>query len=270
MLTEGVLLSQQVMMRLTEVATLGHTTFLEAHQRCGRVLNITVTSHGRHGKPITLNYITAPNVLIHSAVVASATLPGVMHPARLLAKSKTGEIYDYQQLGECWADGSLHIDIPREDISKLFNVKFFIVSQTNPHVLPFIFQNSGSAGEPALAEYSGGLRGGLLFNFLELLLKMDMKKWLQLLYAMDLTPSVGGIDMRKVWLQRFFGTVTVCPKLDWTLLWGYMMLFADPSRKDMEVYFAYGKRLTYPKLSMILRRTRVQRALEASCFQKHR
>jgi TAG lipase/steryl ester hydrolase/phospholipase A2/LPA acyltransferase len=196
-------------------------------------------------------------------VVASATLPGALKPAKLLAKSKDGDIYEYESLGDCWADGSLHADIPKQDISKMFNVKYFIVSQTNPHVIPFIFQNNGSAGEPPLPQYSGGLRGGLLFNFLEMLLKMDMKKWLRLLHAIDLTPSIGGIDLRKIYLQQFLGTVTVCPKIDWTLLWGYIMLFADPSRKDMETYFSYGERLTYPKLNMILHHTRIQKTAEA-------
>jgi predicted acylesterase/phospholipase RssA len=37
-----------------------------------------------------------------------------------------------------WKDGSLHADIPISRISELFNVNHFIVSQTNPHAIPFM------------------------------------------------------------------------------------------------------------------------------------
>jgi hypothetical protein len=74
LITQGVLLDSKNMMRLEEAATFGHTTFLEAYQRCGRILNITVTTHGRHGKPFTLNYLTSPDVLIYSAGKVNAFL----------------------------------------------------------------------------------------------------------------------------------------------------------------------------------------------------
>ena len=37
-----------------------------------------------------------------------------------------------------WKDGSLHADLPITRISELFNVNHFIVSQTNPHAIPFM------------------------------------------------------------------------------------------------------------------------------------
>jgi len=37
-----------------------------------------------------------------------------------------------------WVDGSVHQDLPMNRLAELFNVNHFIVSQTNPHVLPFL------------------------------------------------------------------------------------------------------------------------------------
>ena len=35
-----------------------------------------------------------------------------------------------------WADGSLEEDLPMRTLSEMFNVNYFLVSQTNPHIVP--------------------------------------------------------------------------------------------------------------------------------------
>ena len=47
---------------------IGDVTFLEAFNRTRRILNITVSSSTNFEMPRLLNYLTAPNVLIWSAV----------------------------------------------------------------------------------------------------------------------------------------------------------------------------------------------------------
>jgi TAG lipase/steryl ester hydrolase/phospholipase A2/LPA acyltransferase len=49
-------------------AWLGDMTFQEAYNRTRRILNICVSSAGMYELPRLLNYISAPNVLIWSAV----------------------------------------------------------------------------------------------------------------------------------------------------------------------------------------------------------
>lgn len=53
---------------------LGDLTFQEAYNRTRRILNICVSSAGLYELPRLLNYVTAPNVLIWSAVYVSRTL----------------------------------------------------------------------------------------------------------------------------------------------------------------------------------------------------
>lgn len=35
-----------------------------------------------------------------------------------------------------WRDGSLEEDLPMRSLSETFNVNYFLVSQTNPHIVP--------------------------------------------------------------------------------------------------------------------------------------
>ena len=47
-------------------------TFEEAYRKTGRILCITLSSTTKKAPPVLVNYITAPNVTIASAVIASA------------------------------------------------------------------------------------------------------------------------------------------------------------------------------------------------------
>jgi predicted acylesterase/phospholipase RssA len=57
--------------------TRGSLTFLEAYERTGRILNISVIPHDPHSPPKLLNYLTAPHCVITTAIIASAAVPGV-------------------------------------------------------------------------------------------------------------------------------------------------------------------------------------------------
>jgi TAG lipase/steryl ester hydrolase/phospholipase A2/LPA acyltransferase len=75
---------------------------------------------------------------------ASCSVPGVFTPASLLAKdAKTGIATPWNQSPQRWVDGSIEGDIPTTRISEMFNVNHFIVSQVNPHVVPFLVEEQG-------------------------------------------------------------------------------------------------------------------------------
>lgn len=59
---------------------LGDLTFLEAYEKTGRVLNVVVCSANADEPPRVLNYLTAPQVLVWSAVAASSAFPGLFPP----------------------------------------------------------------------------------------------------------------------------------------------------------------------------------------------
>jgi len=115
----------------------GDFTFQEAFDRTGRILNVTVTPNNASDPPRLLNYLTAPHVLVWSAAVASSSLPGVFESNRLLVKDADGTVRYECAEGARFSDGSMEQDLPMQQLSEMFNVNHFIISQANPHAVMF-------------------------------------------------------------------------------------------------------------------------------------
>jgi TAG lipase / steryl ester hydrolase / phospholipase A2 / LPA acyltransferase len=125
-------------------ASLGDFTFKEAYDRTGRILNISVCPADTNEAPRLLNYLTAPSVLIWSAVAASSAFPGLFPSQKLYTKTDVGDLRSISKhdiidsYGRNWKDGSLELDLPVTSLSELFNCNYFIVSQCNPVVIPLL------------------------------------------------------------------------------------------------------------------------------------
>lgn len=91
--------------------TNGDMTFEEAYQRTGRTFCITISSTSKKAPPVLLNHLSAPNVVIASAVIASAAVPGFVPPVRLRYKDSKGVIRNYGKNGEAFFDGSIRSDV---------------------------------------------------------------------------------------------------------------------------------------------------------------
>ena len=91
--------------------TNGDMTFEEAYQRTGRVFCITLSSTSKKAPPVLLNHLSAPNVVIASAVMASAAVPGFIPPVKLRCKDSKGVVRDYGKKGEVFFDGSIKSDV---------------------------------------------------------------------------------------------------------------------------------------------------------------
>lgn len=148
-MTQGAVHDIRRLQRLLRDMT-GNLTFQEAYDMTGRILSITVCSPRKHEPLRCLNYLMAPHVVIWSAVTASCAFPGLFEAQQLMAKDIRGEIVPFhapflevpeQACGNSvrrWRDGSLESDLPMIQLKELFNVNHFIVSQANPHILPFL------------------------------------------------------------------------------------------------------------------------------------
>lgn len=111
-------------------------TFLEAYKRSGRRLAITVCAKGKRAPPVLLTHLTSPHVLVASAIVATAGVPGLIKPTVLLEKDpETGKVAP-QAGGEAYIDGSIVHDIPTIGLKETFNARFVVASQVNPHIHP--------------------------------------------------------------------------------------------------------------------------------------
>ena len=81
-------------------------TFEEAYKKTGRILCITLSATTKKAPPVLINYISAPNVTINSAVVASAAVPGFIKPVILQIKNSDGVVRNQSQ-NYSYCDGSI-------------------------------------------------------------------------------------------------------------------------------------------------------------------
>jgi TAG lipase/steryl ester hydrolase/phospholipase A2/LPA acyltransferase len=134
------------------------------------VLNVSVTAADTNEPPRLLNYLTAPHVVIWSAVACSSAFPRLHHPQELLARNAAGNLVSFSseavgggEGSRQWRDGSLEEDLPMRGLSEMFSVNHFIVSQTNPHIVPFLNlkRHLGTAGAVAESEFKHRWAGTL-------------------------------------------------------------------------------------------------------------
>jgi predicted acylesterase/phospholipase RssA len=239
--------------------TRGSMTFREAYQRTGRILNVSCVPSDPHSPTILANYLTSPDCVIWSAVLASAAVPGILNPVVLMKKSKDGTLEPYS-FGHKWKDGSLRTDIPLKALNLHFNVNFSIVSQVNPHVNLFFFSSRGTVGRPVTHRRGRGWRGGFLGSATEQYLKLDLTKWLKVLRHLELLPRPLGQDWSNIWLQRFNGTITIWPK---SIPSDFYYILSDPTPQRLANMIRVGQLSTWPKLKFIANRMKIERLIEA-------
>lgn len=236
----------------------GSLTFLEAYHRTGRILNVSCVPSDPHSPTILANYLTAPDCVIWSTVLASAAVPGILNPIVLMRKTKAGTLEPYS-FGHKWKDGSLRTDIPLKALNLHFNVNFSIVSQVNPHINLFFFSSRGSVGRPVTHRRGRGWRGGFLGSATEQYLKLDMTKWLKVLRHLELLPRPLGQDWSELWLQRFSGTITIWPRSRVSDFWH---ILSDPSMQRLGHMIRIGQLAAWPKLQFVSNRMKIERVVE--------
>ncbi|KAF7799125.1 hypothetical protein EIP86_010355 [Pleurotus ostreatoroseus] len=237
--------------------TRGSMTFKEAYLRTGRILNVSVIPADRHSPTKLLNYLTAPDTVIWSALLASAAVPGILNPVVLMQKLKDGSVIPWNW-GSKFKDGSLRVDIPVQSLNLYFNVTHPIVSQVNPHVHLFFFAPRGSAGKPVATRKSKGWRGNFLLSAAEQWLKLELTKNFKVIRDLDLLPPILGQDWSSVFLQRFDGTVTIWPR---TRFMDWIRILSDPDVPELDRMMRVGQLVTWPKLHMIENRYRLEKQI---------
>jgi predicted acylesterase/phospholipase RssA len=234
----------------------GHVTFEEAFERTGKHVCITVSASRASGgtaQRLLLNHIATPHVTLASAVAASCALPGVMAPAKLLAKHREGVLEPFEVDGVEWIDGSVQADLPFQRISTLFSVTSFIVSQTNFHVLPLLSNSTNTSNKSMYWR---------LFETLE----WDIRSRALKLSRLGLFPRIFGQDISKVFKQKYHGNLTIVPQFTAMQTLGLKAL-SNPTVKDMEGYLKYGQIATWPYLNAIRDMIRLEKVLD-DCLAK--
>ena len=230
-------------------ANLGEYTFEEAFKRTKRIINITVSPVAKNQHARLLNYLTTPHLLVWSAVLASCSVPGLFPPVKLMTKDRLGHERPYMASIR-WVDGALQSDLPAKRLGELYNVNHHIVSQTNPHVLPFMTDQSRKEGWT---------------RFLTDLVKSEMQyrsKQMLLLASYGIeTGIIKGLLEGAVGLvdQQYYGDVTIHPRMAAT---DYLHVLGNLTPDEYKQWVLAGERATWPKIAMIRDQTIIGQTLE--------
>ena len=238
--------------RLEEVVAhnCGDYTFQEAYARTGRTVSISVSPTRERQKPRVLCHYTAPNVLMNSAAVASASIPGAFPGATLHQRLPSGETVPYMGT-ETWIDGSLKGDLPMRRLSRLHNVNHFIVSQVNPHVAP-VRRVTGKRG--VVPFVSGAIVSSVRAQVVhQLELAREFTQSTPLYAPIDLAHSLAG--------QAYSGDIDIVPRLRPVAL---LRAMSNISHKELEAHIREGERATWPLLARIRDQRCVSCALDAA------
>jgi predicted acylesterase/phospholipase RssA len=95
-----------------------------------------------------LNYLTSPDTVIWSALIASAAVPGILNPVVLMQKLKDGKIVPWNW-GSKFKDGSLRVDIPLQALNLYFNGEDDILESCVRRLTRFSHTSGGLASKPA-------------------------------------------------------------------------------------------------------------------------
>lgn len=230
-------------------------TFEEARAHSGRTLVISVSPTRKRQLPRVLCPLTSPNVLVSAAALASSALPVFFPPVTLTGKNAEGEEVPWLP-EERWADGSVWGDIPTRSLGRLYNVDHFIVSQTNPHVLPFLTLRDGDGWVGRTFGMAGRGVQQQTLNSTEM--------------ARRLTERVPGLEKLPLgtWLehvhalanQSYSGDVDIHPAFRPGL---YRKIMSNPTPELLDQLILDGERATWPHLEMIRDQTRISRCLTA-------
>lgn len=222
-------------------------TFLEAYEKTGRSINISISPAEPRQNSRLLNHIASPNVTIQSAVLASTALPGFLPSVQLEARDVKGSIKPYLP-SRRWIDGSFSHDLPAQRLARMYGVNHFMVSQ----VLP------GLGGEP---DSNAGVRQILQDAYVAGAKQVFRGSVNALQRRFDVGPRIGTVlnTANAIIDQRFSGDINIIP--------GYGFSAIRPLAKTLSVddtaaSIKAGERATWMKVPMIDTTTSIGRTLD--------
>jgi TAG lipase / steryl ester hydrolase / phospholipase A2 / LPA acyltransferase len=250
-LRRGAIMDQSQLRRAIE-KNIPDLTFAEAHAKSGRIVNITVSPAGINQPPRLLNYLTFPYLYLHEAILASCAVPILFPPVMLMTQDEHSHRVPYMPLLR-WNDGSLKSDLPTLRLRRLHNVNHFIVSQTNPHVLPFISKREpGAEGLANSAkDFARSSVRGTAKNIVDLARK-TIPSISRARKTLDLASSVLDQDYR--------GNINIFPEVS---LWRYANVTSNPNMESISRFIREGERATWPRIEMIRNQTLISQTLAA-------
>lgn len=155
-----------------------------------------------------------------------------------------------------WIDGSVDNDLPMTRLAEMFNVNHFIVSQVNPHVVPFLEKEEEMvAAEVQSTAFSAGPHW---MSSVASLAKGEVLHRLQVLADIGVFPTYV-TKLRGLLSQRYSGDINIFPAISYA---DFPRVLSNPTTEYMLGCLLTGQRATWPKLSRIQNHVAIELALD--------
>ncbi|MCP5160613.1 MAG: DUF3336 domain-containing protein [Hahellaceae bacterium] len=244
------LMDQQELERCLRT-NIGEYSFEEAFKRSGRSINVTVSPVHLHQKERLLSGYTSPYMLVWSASLASCAVPGIFPPVMLMKKDGKGSITPYMSRLR-WVDGSVTSDLPIERLMHLYDVNYSIVSQTNPHIVPFLNRQERKKKTSMLALPSRIMKAEVQFH------GKAAFDYLRKHVEPELLRQLAG-HAYTIMAQRYSGDVNIAPRYTFK---HYASMLSNPTPEFVKEMILQGERATWPKIAMIRTHSKISTTLE--------
>ncbi len=215
--------------------------------------------------------------------MASSSLPGVFESNRLLVKDADGTVRYECAEGCRFRDGSMEQDLPMQQLSEMFNVNHFIISQANPHAVMF------ASYSHLKSVWSTPLTG--LVNSILIFLKDQCRSWLshvvEMVGASRYAPqhATSRSLMAQVFVQEYEGRDSDVSLIPWhghrSVFSALMYALYNPSDEEFSEWILAAERQTWKHIAAIKSHVaeeitldqcvqRLRKRIVAEKWEKHR
>lgn len=141
-------------------------------------------------------------------------------------------------------------------LSEMFNVNHFIVSQVNPHVVPFLPKDDGPSAAPKHESYAVPR----WLNAMTHIAKDEVLHRMTVLSELGIFPT-SLTKMASIVNQRYLGDINIYPEI---LYANFPRILKNPTTDFMLKASLCGERATWPKFSRIRNHCAIELALDSA------
>lgn len=147
-------------------------------------------------------------------------------------------------------------------LAELFNVNHFIVSQVNPHVVPFLAKEEEMVADQVHGNNVQAAGSAFLRNA-----AVGAKE--EIVYRLQQTADAGIMPiwvtkLRSILNQQYSGDINIFPKIAYA---DFPRVLSNPTQEYMLGCMLTGQRATWPKLSRVQNHVAIELALEAAIHE---
>lgn len=168
----------------------------------------------------------------------------------------TGENVPWHDERGQWIDGSVDGDLPMTRLAEMFNVNHFIVSQVNPHVLPFLERETGPGKDDQRQAWFSSPWLNAMTN-----LARD-----EALHRMNVFSEMGVFQNEfmktaSILSQKYSGDINIYPEIPYA---HFLRILQNPTTEFILQTCLKGEQATWPVISRVRNHLAIELALDSA------